>query len=165
MRFAELYVPTKNTKEEYLPYFNYEEDKEIEGYGYLIKEVKLKSNSELDETIIKGIEALYNEFNSEYRRGMEEAYGLEFEYRLNVDQTNSYYLAINEKSKEFISSAVLNIAITEEGLQEMILVTSDGACYGNAEIIDLVDDEGKAFIKTLVNKKLLKRKRERVDKK
>ena len=155
---AKVYIPT-GKKEDYLPYFELEQDEELEGYEYLVKEIKINFDSKFAKLVIKDFEYMYtNQFNSDLRDKFERT-GLVFEYILNPDQTNSYQLVINDKAKEYISLCYLNIAIVDGEMEEMVLAAADGNIYGNADTIDeALDEEGKVFIQTLVDKKLLKKK-------
>lgn len=158
-KYSTVYMPTKRKISEYLPYFRYEEDENIEDCGYLIRDVKIDMEEEyLVEKVISGIEFNYNLSNSEQRENLEKE-GLKFEYRLNDDQTNSYHLVLDDFAKEYISHAVLNIAVYEGDMEEMVLATADGMCYGHVDTVSLLDKEGKAFLKELMDKGLLKKKR------
>ena len=157
-----VYVPT-GKKEDYLPYFELKQDKELEEYEYLVKEVNINFDSEFAKLVIKGFEYLYTtQFDGETRDKLERA-GIVFEYVLNPDQTNSYKLVLNDAAKAFISPCYLNIAIVEGEMEEMVLAAADGNVQGNSDTIDeALDEEGKAFIKMLVDKKLLKKKKVRL---
>ena len=55
--------------------------------------------------------------------------------------------------------ATNNIALVDGKPKEMLLTAADGMNYVNADTIyDSIDDEGKAFIDTLIKEKLLERK-------
>ena len=150
-------MPTKG-KDEYLKYFKYELDKEIEGIAYLRKYVNIRFDSPITNRIILGLETLYNYNDSEFQASLEKM-GLKFEYRLDDDQTNSYHLVIDKVTKRPFLEAVLNIALVDDKPKEMLLAAADGMNFGGADTIyDSVDDEGKAFIDTLIKENLLERK-------
>lgn len=152
---VELYLPTGKEKD-YLPYFDYVKDEKLEGYAYFIKEVKIDPLSSLWEETIRRAEEQYNNVSSDWRRTFE-LMGLKFEYSLNEDQTNSYKLILDENAKKYVSKAYLNIAIVEGNLEELVISTMFGI-YGNANVVDMMDEEGKKFLKMLIDKKLIKRR-------
>ena len=156
MAKACVYMPTGKVKD-YLPYFKYEEDDELEGYAYLLKEVRIKPDSEAYKIAIESMENFYNLSNSEFREGLE-SFGLKFEYVLNPDQTNSYKLVLDDVAKEYISKVTLNIAVVEGSFEPLVVVLSSGYILGNADAVESLDSDSKKFIDELVEKKLLKKK-------
>ena len=150
-----VYKPIKKDKKEYLKYFTYEKDENLGGYGYLLKKVRIDINSNFIDEVKEGIEDMYNRCTSEHRKAIESL-GLSFEYRLNEDQTSSYYLIMNDAAKEYVSEAYLNIADAEGSLEEMVLATANGA-YMDMFVFDCLVEEDKKFIEMLVNERLLKK--------
>lgn len=156
-----VYVPTKKL-EEYLPYFRYEKDENFDDIAYLLRDVNISADSILFEMAIEQIEAEYSFVDSEYQKQMELS-GFQFKYVLNDDQTNSYKLIVTDKVKEMVTKAVLNIAIVDGKYEGMLLVVEYGGSYGHIDAFDCLDEEGKKFLKELLNKKMLKKKIKRFE--
>ena len=161
MEKTKIYQPSKKDWKAYLPYFEYEEDENIEDCGYLLKKVRIQLDSELAKNVIEGVEELYNYSDSKVRETLEEM-GLPFELRLNEDQTNSYHLIMDDKATEYVSEANINIGVIEGELDDMVLATADGMCYGHVSAFEMLDNEGQEFIKTLLEKKLIRARIQKV---
>ena len=153
---AKVYIPVKKV-EDYIPYFTYEEDEKIEDCAYLLRDVKITIDSNLARLTIQAIEDQFAYLDSEFREYLKSQ-GLEFKYVLHDNQTESYELVMNDKAKEYIEKAVLNIAILEGKFEEMVLVVANGGIYANVDAFESLDQESKDFLKTLLDKKLIKKK-------
>ena len=163
VKYATVYVPTKKLKD-YKPFFKIEKDKDIDDCFYLVKEVELDQGTKIWERSILNFEKNYNSSNSKSQQMFEEA-GFVFEYKLDSDQSSSYKLVVNDVAKDFLKKGQLNIAVFGEDMQEMVLITADGSCYGDTDTICSASQQVRDIIDELVGKKLLKKKKINVGKK
>ena len=100
---AKVYMPTGKF-EDYLPYFEPIEDENFDDTFYLVRGVKIEEDCPLFEIALKEIENDYNAGTSGQRNWLESR-GMKFEYTLNVDQTSSYKLVIDDAAKAYASKA------------------------------------------------------------
>lgn len=153
---AKVYMPTGKV-DDYLPYFERIDDENYDDAFYLVREVKILEDSQLFGVALNGIEEDYNNGTSGQRKWLESR-GLKFKYTLNVDQTNSYKLIIDDAAKKYASLGILQLASLEDELSELNIILAGGLPYGSYDVIDALTGEGKEFLRMLIKKKLLKKK-------
>lgn len=153
-----VYKPVGKIKD-YLPYFQLEKDKEIKECQYLIRECEIEVDSPLMEEIVKTIENNYAILmDSEQQKAYENS-GMKFEYVLNPDQTNSYKLILDEETKKRVAKCFLNIAIYDNEMEELVIGSESGMCYGNITAFNYLVKKDKELIDTLIKNKLLKKRK------
>ena len=153
---AKVYMPTGKV-DDYLPYFERIEDENFDDTFYLVRSVKIEEDCPLFAIALKEIENDYNTGTSGQRNWLESQ-GMKFEYTLNVDQTNSYKLVINDAAKAYASKAYLHIGYMEGEFSDLNIILAGGLPYGSYDVIDALTGEGKEFLQMLIKKKLLKKK-------